>query len=460
MKIKRKDSTIILNSLYGGVVPNRGLEHILVGRTEEAKQILRDLDDVKKGSSVIKFFIGPFGSGKSFIQALTQQIAFKEKFVVAKADFTPERRLYGGERKSVATYTELMKNLAISSSPEGNALPKILEKWISDVQTRVMQHSGYDMNDINNPKFIKEVESEIISITTKMDDLVGGFDFARILSLYYKGFVEDNTQLQRSVIRWLRGEYSTKMEAKSDLGVRTIIDDQNYYDFLKVIALFIKQVGYSGLVINLDEAINLYKISHSQTRDKNYETILKMYNDTLQGNSEGLYITFGGTPEFLENERRGLFSYPALKTRLQSNKYESTKFRDLSQPVVKLTPLKLEETFVLLQKLTNIHATHYEYEKTVKDEEVQNFIKKEYSRPGAEENMTTRDIVRTFIGGLNVLHQNSGFDRNEIFGETKKQEKQQPSIEDVLAKTEKEKNEETKRKNDHDRFSRFKSSKD
>lgn len=441
MSIKRKDSTTILNSLYGGVVPNRGLEHILVGRTEEAKQALIDLNDVKNGSSVIKFYIGPFGSGKSFMQALIQQIAFKEKFVVANADFTPERRLYGSDRKSVATYTELMKNMSIPSSPDGGALPKILDKWISDIQNKVATERAYQLSDMNNPSFVGAVEAEIVRSTQEMDELVGGFDFARILTLYYKGFIEDRNDLQRSVIRWLRGEYTTKSEAKHDLGVRTIIDDLNYYDFLKLMAKFMRQAGYSGLVINLDEAINLYKISHSQTRDKNYETILKMYNDTLQGNSEGLYITFGGTPEFLENERRGLFSYAALKSRLQSNKFESTEFRDLSQPVIKLTPLKAEETFVLLDKLTSIHGTHHNYERKVTAEEITRFLKKEYSRPGATENLTTRDLVRTYIGGLNMLHQNHDFDASDIFGA-----EESASTESV----EKEPN----------RLSRFKSSKD
>jgi len=425
MKIKKKDSTSILNSLAGGVVPNRGLEYIMVGRKEEATQIFNDLDTVEKGSSIIKFFVGPFGSGKSFIQVLIQQIAFKKKFVVAKADFTPERRLYGSEGKAVALYTELMKNLAIATVPEANALPTILDKWISDVQAQVVQQKGYGAVEFDNPEFVKDVETEITQIVSKMDALTGGFDFARVLTLYFKGFVQDNSQLQRSSLRWLRGEYGTKTEARTDLGVRDIIDDGNYYEYIKVMSQFVKQIGYSGLVVNLDEAINLYKITHPQTRDKNYEIILKIYNDTLQGTVEGLYITFGGTREFLEDERRGLFSYGALKRRLESNKFETAEFRDLSQPVIKLTPLKHEETYVLLQKIRGIHGAHYEYEPNVTDEELLGFIKQEYSRPGAEENLTVGDVIRNFIGALNVLHQNPSFDRKEVFGNFQKSTQKQ-----------------------------------
>ncbi len=415
MKIKKRDSGAILTALHGGVVPNRGLQYIMVGRAEEAEQILKDIEEVKKGASKIKFFIGPFGSGKSFIQALIQQIAFNENFVVGKADFTPERRLYGSERKAVALYTELIKNISIATVPEGNALPTILDKWISEVQLKVSVEKGYGSVEFGNEEFIKDVELEINKIVGKMDALTGGYDFARILNLYFKGYVNDNCELQRCAMRWLRGEYTTKTEARADLGVREIINDNNYYEYIKVISQFVKQVGYAGLVINFDEAINLYKITHPQTRDKNYETILKIYNDTLQGNVEGLYITIGGTPEFLEDERRGLFSYEAIKSRLAINPFETSQFRDLTQPVIRLVPLKMEETFVLLQKIRNIHGIHYEYETSVSDNEIEAFIRKEYSRPGAEENMTTRDIVRDFIGALNIIKQNSNFDRSEIF---------------------------------------------
>ncbi|MBD7985956.1 ATP-binding protein [Sporosarcina sp. Sa2YVA2] len=417
MKINKRDSTAILNSLLGGVVPSRGLQYIMVGRAEEAKQILSDLSSVKNGSSIIKLFIGPFGSGKSFIQALTQQIAFAEKFVVTKADFTPERRLYGSEGKAVAIYTELMKNISTSTVPDGGALPTILDKWISEVLSLVVKEKNYLTVEFDNQEFIKDVEGEITSIVNKMDGLTGGYDFARILTLYFQGFIEDDNDLQRRAIRWLCGEYGTKTEAKAELGVRDIINDHNYYDYIKVLSQFVKQIGYSGLVVNFDEAINLYKITHPQTRDKNYETILKIYNDTLQGNIEGLYITFGGTPEFLEDERRGLFSYGALKRRLQSNPHETIEFRDLTQPVIKLTPLQLDDTFVLLRNLRDIHAGHFGYDVDISDEEIKNFLRSEYSRPGAQLHLTVGDIIRNFLGALNILHQNPSYNRSEIFGE-------------------------------------------
>lgn len=417
MNIKKRDSTAILNALAGGVVPSRGLQYILVGRTQEAAQILKELEEVEKGTSIVKFFIGSFGSGKSFLQALIQQIGFNKNFVVTKADFTPERRLYGSDQKAVALYTELMKNLSIATVPEGGALSTIFDKWITEVQNQVVQMRGYQGAEFENPNFIADVELEITRIVSKMDVYTGGYDFARILTRYYHGFIEDDTELQRKALRWIRGEYRTKTEARADLGVRDTIHDDNYYNYIKIMSQFVRQIGYSGLIVNFDEAINLYKITYPQTREKNYETILKIFNDTLQGNMEGLYITFSGTLEFLEDERRGLFSYGALKRRLETNRFETNEFRDLTQPVIKLKALKQEETYVLLQKLRDIHAVHFGYQSTVTNAEMQGFIQHEYARPGALENLTVGDIVRGFLGALNILYQNPKYNRTEIFGE-------------------------------------------
>jgi len=416
MNIKKRDSAAILNSLNGGVVPSRGIQHVMVGRTEEAKQIMADLDQIKSGTSVIKFFIGAFGSGKSFIQGFIKQLAFNEKFVVASADFSAERRLYANDGKAAALYTEIMTNLSTATMPEGNALPSILDKWINNVIERTAVERGDDFPDLQNHNFLRAVEKQIRSDVLKMDELTGGFDFANILVRYFQGFALDDEEKQRACLRWLRGEYRTKTEAKNDLGVREIISDANWYNYIKLLSQFVRTIGYSGLVLNLDEAINLYKIYHAGAREKNYETILQIFNDTLQGNIDGLYITIGGTPEFLEDERRGLFSYGALKRRLETNKYETNEHRDLLQPVIKLTPLKADEMFILLKRLRDIHATNFDYSAHISDDEMKAFITKLYQRPGAADNLTAGELTREFLAVLNILYQNPDLSKQEIFG--------------------------------------------
>lgn len=432
VKIRKRDSAAIIDALSAGVVPRRGLQHLIVGRTEETKQILEELGNVKAGASIVKFFIGDFGSGKSFLQGLTKQIALQHNFVVTKADFSPEVRLYG-EGRAIALYTELVENLSTSTSPEGGALPAIIDMWISGVQTKVMKEKGYNSIDFSNETFLSDVEAEITHEVSKMDGLSGGYDFARILNIYYRGFAQGNTDIQRKSLHWLRGEYGTKTEARNDLGVRDIIHDGNYYNYIKVLSQFLKQVGYVGLVVNFDEAINLYKITHPQAREKNYETILTMFNDCLQGNFEGLYITFGGTVDFLEDERRGLYSYGALRRRLEVNRYETKEHRDLSQPVIKLTPLKPEDLFVLIQRLRDIHSSHYKYESDITVDEMKAFIGKEFAAPGSKQYTTVGHVVKRFIDALNILHQNPDFDREKIFANTSANEREE-SVPDIMSR--------------------------
>lgn len=416
MQIGKRDSRAILNSLVGGVVPQRGLEYIAIGREKEMKQIKEELAQVKSGNMfAVKFFIGDYGTGKSFMQAYIKQEGFKMGFAVANADFTPNRRLYGNNGQALALYSELMKNLSTISAPNGNALGIILDQWIADVQNKVARELGYGQIDVGNSGFVKEVEKKIERIVASMDELTGGYDFARVLAIYFRSFLEGNVELQRSALRWIRGEYTTKTDSRLNLGVREIINDSNYYGHLKVIAKFIRQIGYAGLIINFDEAVNLYKINHHQARRRNYEIILNMYNDVLQGNVEGLYITFSGTPQFLEDEKKGIYSYRALKRRLKPG-LEDEEYQDLRQPVINLRPISPNENLVLLLNLRDIHAANYNYTPSVTDEETKNFLKKFYERPGAQEFIILGDVIRQFISRLNILHDNPNIDREKLFG--------------------------------------------
>lgn len=412
-KLKPKTATAIINSLVGGVVPKIGVQYITVGRTKEVEAILHALQEVKSGHSMVKFWIGEFGSGKSFILHLLNTIALKEKFVTATADFTPERRLYGTQRKAVAIYSALINNLSIQTKPDGGALPTLLEKWIEQVLLQTANLKSIPLGEIREEKHFDLVQRQLLTTINELSD-VGGYDFGLVVSKYYEGYITDNTHLKKSALRWLKGEYTTKTEARSDLKVRSIIDDSNFYDMLKNFTRFFTSIGYSGFMVNFDEAINLYKITHSQTREKNYEKILSIYNDCFQGKTEGLFVNFAGTHEFLSDQRRGLFSYNALKTRLESNKYETNELRDFSQPVIQLRPLSHNEIFVLLQKLKQIFDFNYSMNSDVDDHFIHAFMEEVYNRPGTSEFLTPREVIRDFLNILSLLRQNPKADKNQI----------------------------------------------
>lgn len=413
--LKPKEATAIINSLLGGVVPKIGVQHITVGRSAEVEAFLSALEDVKNGHSIVKFWIGEFGSGKSFMLHLLNTVALKQKFVVTNADFTPDNRLYSNDGKGVALYSAIMDNVAIQTKPEGGALPTLLEKWIEQIMVQTAQANGILLAEIRDEQYIGLVQDNIMKTVNEITE-VGGFDFGFVIMKYYEGFVRQDEALRRNALKWLKGEYRTKTEAKADLGVRDVINDLNYYDMLKNFCKLFVSIGYSGFMINLDEAINLYKISTSVMREKNYEKILTIYNDCFQGKVSNLFINFAGTKEVLENPRRGLFSYQALKSRLETNKFETQAIRDFAQPVIRLMPLDHNEIFVLLKRLKEVFDFNYKTELNVSDGDIQLFMEELFNKPGANEFLTPREVIRDFLNILSIIRQNPSVDKAQLFG--------------------------------------------
>lgn len=414
--IKPKEATSIINSLIGGVVPKIGVQHITVGRSEEIASFVAALEDVKNGHSMAKFWIGDFGSGKSFMLHVLNTVALKQKFVVSNADFTPDNRLYSNDGKGVMLYSTIMDNIAIQTKPEGGALPTLLEKWIDQVITKTSEESNISLTSIRDEQYLGLIQKNLMKTISEITE-VGSFDFGTVIMKYYEGYIKDDERLRRNALKWLKGEYRTKTEAKQELGVRDIINDLNYYDMLKNFCKLFVNMGYSGFMINLDEAINLYKISTSVMREKNYEKILSIYNDCFQGKVANLFFNFAGTREFLENERRGLFSYQALKSRLETNKFETLEVRDFAQPVIRLMPLNHNEIFVLLKKLKLIFDYNYKTEIDILDNDIQQFMEEIFNKPGASEFLTPREVIRDFLNILNIIRQNPSVDKNILFGE-------------------------------------------
>ncbi|MEK3732610.1 ATP-binding protein [Paenibacillus sp. FSL M8-0334] len=441
LKIPKRLTTAIVNSLTAGVVPRVGLEYIAVGRKPEVESILRDMDNIAEGGAAFRLITGRYGSGKSFLLQMIRNYATDRDFVVADADLSPERRLVGTKGQGLATYRELMTHLSTKTRPDGGALEAILQKWIASVQQGIMQEKGLRPGDA---ELDQEVELKIYAVANSMRNLVHGFDFAKVLAAYWSGYKLADDDRKGAALRWLRGEYPTRTEARKDLGVGVIIDDDNWYDYMKLWAEFTAAIGYRGLLLFIDEGVNLYKITNSISRHSNYEKLLTMFNDTMQGKAEHLGIYLGGTPQFVEDERRGLFSYDALRSRLIDGRYGSSALRTYTSPILKLDMLSHEEILVLLQKLRDIHALHFQYEVSLTDEQLIAFMQMAVGRLGAEELLTTREVVRDFMDVLHTLHQHHDVTFEELLGERAamrpddKERKEQPAdeLDDLLAEFE------------------------
>ena len=406
-KVPKRIAQTVLNSLKGGVVPRIGLPYITVGRKHEIEALLHDVDIIAEGGASFRFIVGRYGSGKSFLLQTIRNYVMDRGFIVADADLSPERRLQGTRGQGLATYRELISNLSTKTKPEGGALTLVLDRWISAVQSEAMQETGLPVGD---PGLTEETDRRIFAVTASVSEMVHGFEFGKLLSAYYQAYVNGDDETKAKVVRWFRGEYALKKEAKEALGVNMIITDDDWYDYLKLFATFFRLAGYTGMMIMVDELVNLYKIPNSITRQYNYEKILTMYNDTLQGKAKYLGIIMGATPQALEDKRRGIYSYEALRSRLSEGRFSRPGARDLLAPVIRLEPLTAEEMLVLCEKLAEMHAGLYGYTRSITTDDLVKFIKIEYGRIGADQNITPREVIRDFIELLDLLYQHTNMD--------------------------------------------------
>ena len=410
-KVPKRMANTIINALKGGVVPRVGLEYITVGRTQEINAFLHDINIIADGGATFRFIVGKYGSGKSFLLQTIRNYATAKGFAVVDADLSPERRFAGTKGQGLATYRELIGNLSTKSKPDGGALPLVLEKWISGIQTKVAsEHSP------GTPEFDMAVEKQIFAVTAELEGMVNGFEFAKAVVCYWRAYQNDDQIMTSNVLKWFRGEYTSKKEAKDELGINWVVTDETWYDFLKVLATFMVSAGYEGLLVMVDELVNIFKISHKISRENNYEKLLTMYNDALQGKAKHIGFLMGCTPQCVEDRYRGIFSYEALRSRLAEGHFSTEDTRDLSAPIIRLSMLNQEEVYVLIEKLRDIHGNLYGYTPTLTHEDLVYFLEVEYNRVGAETHITPREIIRDFIELVGILHQNPDKSVADVLG--------------------------------------------
>lgn len=396
--IKRRERDAIIQSLGAGTVPRIGLQHIQVGRLDELKAIIGDFEKIQENGSAIRFVVGDFGSGKTFFLTLSNILAHTKNIVSTKTDITLENTLYSRDGKSVKTFSKLIENLSIKEKPDGKALTYILEKWLSN------------FNNLSKEIRQEKIKNQLASLKKNL----GGLDLIKILNTYIDSYNESDSYRLDSCIKWMRGEFKNISSVKKELPtVTTFINDENYYEYLKLYSKFFKIIGYSGFLISIDELVNLTR-QQRNIRDRNYETILKMINNSLQGSNEGLMFIFGGTPDFIFDKRKGLYSYGALETRLSRGNIDTSRFKNFNTPLIQLENLQKEEYLQLFQNIRDVFSNNDESKNLVSNEDIEAFMKTLFNQLGAEKHMSPRQAIKDFVYILGVLQDNSEINFQEI----------------------------------------------
>ena len=429
-KIPRRILGSILTSLSSGVAVRTGAPYIAIGRKREIAALTSDLETVADGGSAMRFIIGRYGSGKSFLLQLLRGYACESGFVCMDADLSPERRLYGSAGTGLATYRELIKNMSSKTSGDGGALSVIVERQLAKARAEAVER-GADMSSEDHAQTVVRVIREQLS---ELRLSVGGFDFCEVLSRYLCALLSEDDDTCAACLRWLRGEFSSKSEARRALGfnVSSVPDDDNWYDFIKLWAVYSRAAGYKGLVVMLDECVNLYKITNRISRENNYEKILSMFNDTLSARAEGLLMLFSGTPQFLEDGRRGLFGYEALRSRLCDSRFATAEIGSVSGPVIRLRKLSDDEMLALLLRVKHLHEQMYEDSPALTPEMIETFYRECTRRTGAEELLTPREMIRDFLFVLDAMREDKSLDFFRLLSLRVTQEQSVPADDETV----------------------------
>ena len=438
--IKAKERETIIQSLKSGVVPRAGLQHIQVGRSEELKSFINDVNTIAEGGTSFRFVIGEYGSGKTFFMSLIRSIALEKGLVTMHADLSPTKRLHGSDGQPRMLLSEMVSNLATRTKPDGNALQNILERFISSAKEEA-KISGRDTYDLMSEKL------------NELNDYTGGYNFISVIKKYLEGYETGNEQLMNDSLKWLKAEYTTKTDSLRDLGIREFISDSSFYNTLKLYSVLVRKAGYKGLLICMDEMVNLYKIPNSVSRKANYEEILSMLNNTLQGTFSNIGFIMGGTPEFLTDSIRGLYSYEALKSRLCENTFsKQLGVTDYNSVVLRLASLTKEELYILLVNLRHVFAAGKEENYLVPDEALIAFLHHCANKIGERYFRTPRTTIKSFLDLLSVLEQYPNNKWNDIIASVDVQQDIEPSqVKTILSNKS-----EQSVSNDDDGFSTFK----
>lgn len=403
--VPKRTLSVLMNALSSGVVPRRGLEYIAVGRKKETETFVSDLEETAEGGGAFRFISGRFGNGKSFMIQMVRNYALDKGFVTMDADLAINRRLTGSKKEGLNTYMELIKNMAVKTRPDGGALEPILEIVADDVIDS-LRSSDKDVDHDN-------VFKRLMKMTESMSAMQYYRDFIKVVTSYCLDRASEKDDIPS--VRWFKGEYDSKNDIRKELGISLIINDENWYDIIKLWSGFFRSIGYKGLVVFIDEGIILYKLQSKQSRQNNYERLLTIFNDIMQGRSSYLSIYVCGTPEFIEDQNRGLYSYGALRSRLTTGRYENG-YDNYLGPVINLRPLTNEELFVLLKTVKGLHEQRYDYTSEIDDAKMETYLRSVIANSASPSLLTPREVTRDLISLLDTLHQNPGLRFDDLIG--------------------------------------------
>jgi hypothetical protein len=335
----------IINALKTGVIPDADLDLLCVGRESIVKEFKRCLELVEHGGSCTKFISGEYGSGKSFLLGKAGQLAIRHNFAISRVQIGKSMHLNNPD----IFYYGIMHNIASGTIHNGeNGFEELFSQWLDKLR--------------NNPSKA-QASKEISETITELNNY--NSSFARAFLTYIKARVVLDEQLAAAAASWIKGEKNIPAALKARIDVKGDIEKSTSMDSLKAFMHLLRHIGYSGLVILVDE-LELIMGLRSDIRRGCYENLRYIVDSCGNGDFGNCLFVFAGTDALFSDEEKGLKSYHALYQRLgEPDSKSSMPARDMRRPLLRLEKLTNDELMILSERIIDIHKTAYGWKPSI-----------------------------------------------------------------------------------------------
>jgi hypothetical protein len=395
----------VIDALRGGEAPERCTRYLPIGRKDEIDEFKRLLKDVERGKVATKFINAQFGMGKSILLKRMEAIAIENNFAVSYIDL-PKRAADLPFNKFEIVYTKIVQTL---KSKSGSSFKEIVDNWLLDLKNKAIAM-------LDNP--LRSEDPVVIRLMKESLDPVREYShsFAVVLENYYMILKTGNDEGAGYALAWLKGDPNMPADKRKFIGVKGTITKEESFNFLKALAIFLKSIGYYGLVVLIDEAENIMNLTPRNSREGAYGNI-----KTLHANEHGLeniMFIFAGTSQlYYEGEQKGIWSYNALYERIKDALHST--YKNIKEPVIELEGLKREELMEVSEKIIEIHDLAYNWDPRQKMnppvlEQILDYYESRAGLSGGK--VIPRDFIRGFVSVLDVTQQNPEITEEEILG--------------------------------------------
>lgn len=407
MAVSPRIADIVIEALRIGEVPAEGQDAIATGIDAQVTALDRELERVAEGRGRVRFVRGEFGSGKTFFLRYLAARARAQGFAAAYVRVAyPEVPLH----KPMSIYREVATHLGVREQPDG-ALRHILDQWLYKATERVTDPALGHALEPGAPGFDEALAQEVLTLLGPVGDSAQAF--AQALSAYAQASLHGEDDVARALLQWLGGDAKVAATAKRRAHLAGPFADNDALPMLRGLSTVVRQSGYRGLVILLDEVERLVRLPRADQRKSGLELLQNWIGALTGGELPGTLLVVAGTTTFFDSPR-GVPMLEPLHQRI--GPLEDGPFPDLDAVQLRLPPFDGERLLRVGKQVRGLYgALHPDVARRCPDEFLQRLSADIAGAFGGKVEVAPRRFLREVVGVLGRCRQYPDYDPGEHF---------------------------------------------